>query len=497
MILARLSKSSVSCNDDFNIFYIDVSGVSNALIDSWLGVIRTRFVVFYANVQNNVLHLRLNLAEHYRFSEVWKYALDMDSQNSVRISKASEDKHREAMKSLFRVRRNVLSSLEKLVDKGKNRAVVKPRGRRIGEYYLFFESPGDCSYYRTVLESISSKYTILHYDILRPGVIWFEINFRPIIEQETAWTNFLDLNQKDLSRWSEINSRMVRRIRKSVGINIIRELRMIVGDNMSSLSLTPITNSHCLGFHWSIPDEDRLAELVAELLLGHHRHIRKILNFESSSSPSRVSCIRAEKIKKILQDVPHINLPHTEQDKRYHRDGWLFQMISWIAIRQHDPTVLTAIPHTQPAAKGFDNLVVEVSDGRLVGVIVGEDKATENPRKTITSKIWPDIDDFEKELLDSDLMAEVTAIIEAGGYGDDADAMIKNVFWQQVRRYRVTVAGPYQDHESLFKGFVDRAPGPIERRRGEVLILDDLRVWFDGFSEKVVAALESRRETDV
>ena len=59
------------------------------------------------------------------------------------------------------------------------------------------------------------------------------------------------------------------------------------------------------------------------------------------------------------------------------------------------------------------------------------------------------------------------------------------------------MAGPCRDHDSLFKGFNDIAAGEVGRRKGETLVIADLRSWFDDFSEKVVVALEARKEANV
>jgi len=252
----------------------------------------------------------------------------------------------------------------------------------------------------------------------------------------------------------------------------------------------------CEGHKWEITDLDELAALVAGLLLGNHRHVSKILRDvdvpEVWSADQQV-----DDLIELLNDVPDIRRPATEQTKRYHRDGWLFQMISWIAIRKINPDALTAIPHTQPAAKGFDNLIVEVDNGRLVGVIVGEDKATENPRSTVRNLVWPEIEEMEDGHSDSALMAETTAIVERGGFGDEVDNILKEIFWGKVRKYRVSVAGPITTHNQVFRGFHTKAPGAVTRRRGEVLDLEDLREWFDEFTEEVIEALEDQRGVDV
>lgn len=74
-------------------------------------------------------------------------------------------------------------------------------------------------------------------------------------------------------------------------------------------------------------------------------------------------------------------------EKPWHRDGWMFQAISWIAAH-NDGGIAIRAPHLIKAHKGFDGLKLELSDaGEVTAVVVFEDKATENPRATIRDDV--------------------------------------------------------------------------------------------------------------
>lgn len=50
----------------------------------------------------------------------------------------------------------------------------------------------------------------------------------------------------------------------------------------------------------------------------------------------------------------------TDPEKPWHRDGWMFQVISWIAAHLQNPEDLIAPPHMIHAHKGFDGIHVRV-----------------------------------------------------------------------------------------------------------------------------------------
>ena len=85
------------------------------------------------------------------------------------------------------------------------------------------------------------------------------------------------------------------------------------------ISVTPVQVAGITGFVWKICDEDELARLIARVYLGHARHVENILRkLRPSGSNPPVSVSAAKGAKKLLT----INADH--------RDGLLFQAISWI-----------------------------------------------------------------------------------------------------------------------------------------------------------------------
>jgi hypothetical protein len=140
----------------------------------------------------------------------------------------------------------------------------------------------------------------------------------------------------------------------------------------------------CHGWEWEVDDIDLLAERVARVALGQYRHVGQILEGLAGAAPAGTAQHAADALKK---------LKLAKNGDPWHRDGWLFQVISWIAANQTKQGAILAPPHIFHAHKGFDGMQLELSgDSKAItAIVIFEDKATENARQTITQNVWPDI----------------------------------------------------------------------------------------------------------
>ena len=241
----------------------------------------------------------------------------------------------------------------------------------------------------------------------------------------------------------------------------------------------------CHGYQWLINNEGFLAALVAKLLMGQHRHVQKIL---AAAPPQRAPQICAAGIDDLIQ-----KMTITTEEERYHRDGWVFQMITWIAANLAEPGLISAAPQAQSAMPGLDNLFVRTHGNQVTQVVIGEDKATINERKTIRAKVWPELRQFETGKRDHELLNEITPLLERHSGELDVDKCLVDLLWEQVRAYRVcvTVETPTEEktRQELFKGFDKVATGPTEKRRAETFVVGALRPWMDSFCIKIIHAL--------
>ena len=116
-------------------------------------------------------------------------------------------------------------------------------------------------------------------------------------------------------------------------------------------------------------------------------------------------------------------------------------------------------PHVQPAQKGFDGLLVQLSASTeaMWSVVISEDKATSHSRNTVMSEVGPDFERCERGLRDAELTNEVTTLLKAH-QPNDIDSLIGQINWKERRRYRVsiTITGEHDGNEGrsrLFEGY--------------------------------------------
>lgn len=251
----------------------------------------------------------------------------------------------------------------------------------------------------------------------------------------------------------------------------------------------------CFGHAWTIENPGLLADAVAQLVLGSSLHADWILAGEEA--PPRI--VRPQTVRK---QIALLTLDFEGADRqramRYLRDGWIFQFISWIAATKAAADgELVRAPHPQPADKGLDGLLIQrcPEDGHWTRLVICEDKATEDARRTIHEDVWPDLGCFERYERDELVVQEVSTLLaQAAAPAAVLDAV--SALAQEAYCYRVaiTITDTHADESGrrrLFKDYDITVPGPdVVRRRGETfLCLPDVRNWMDQFCGEVVARL--------
>ena len=264
---------------------------------------------------------------------------------------------------------------------------------------------------------------------------------------------------------------------------------------MKTAPITLVPCAHpptCHGFRWNNVDEDRLASIVAWVVVGRFNHAEEILSRMGGPKPATAKDGAKNQAIKRLTVGGSVTAEH--------RDGWVFQIISWIAACIHaDGKVATSVPHYQLASKGFDGLLVPLTDSgtSFESLTVCEDKATKNPRSTITSQVWPELMEVEAGERDSELLAGLTAILQRYQV-PDIERLLESVQWEENKQYRVSITASPDDAEDdearkkLFKGYEDVIEGQdILRRRAETFEVTDLRIWMNQFCSRVIKVVET------
>lgn len=240
------------------------------------------------------------------------------------------------------------------------------------------------------------------------------------------------------------------------------------------------------GSDWTITDPNDLARHIARITLGQYRHVAKVLadTGASMTDPHKTAFEGARSL-----------LTSTQKDP-WHRDGWVFQAISWIAAHLQSSGELIAPPHMQHADKGFDGLHLHIdkTTNTITRAVICEEKATENPRDTIRDDVWPEFADFETGAHDHRLVSEITQLLETS-QDLDTDTAIANVFWNKARAYRVSITiGDIHNSEAgrarLFKNYENYVCDDVLRRRAETCYQEDIRSWIVDIVTQSLAALD-------
>jgi hypothetical protein len=251
--------------------------------------------------------------------------------------------------------------------------------------------------------------------------------------------------------------------------------------------LTPFAHGElCYGWSWTVQDEALLADQIARVALGQARHVAKILAGAQLAPPQTSAAAAAAAIAMLT----------VVGSDPSHRDGWMFQVMSWIAANRATPGAIIHPPHMILAHKGFDGLQLEVHRETrcVVAAIIFEDKATENPRDMVRDKVWPEFAKLEAGERENVLAAEVIALLERQP-NIDVDNAIQNIIWKQARHYRVsvTVGDGHCDEagrQRLFKVYDAVAVGAVRRRRSETFLIPELRAWMAQLAERAIAAVQ-------
>ena len=251
------------------------------------------------------------------------------------------------------------------------------------------------------------------------------------------------------------------------------------------LSYREINDVYCQGIEFDITDIDSLAKTIALVLIQEYDMARNLVTGNTFSEDT------AQFDKDEIEDIIQRRLHPTVI---YHRDGFLFQLMMWLAahldLQDGD---LVALPHSQGTAKGQDSIIVHRSTDAVVALTICEDKATENPRDMVRDEVWPEIKEYEQGGRRDELRSNIIATLGTGGISSaEAQNLIRGISWSGKRRYRVRVTvEPNQRTPKLFKGFEEIVNGDNEMRRGETTTLPSIRNWMTTLAEKIENELRS------
>lgn len=274
------------------------------------------------------------------------------------------------------------------------------------------------------------------------------------------------------------------------------------------LTLTSFSTKECGFDEWSITRRSRanLVEIIAYLYLRQEENAVRVINALEPRRRVRKGRVAQNVIEKLTapkqEDVDLLRAGDERQKVAaqnridtaiIHRDGLLFQHISWIVARLASPHGYMTSPHVRQADKGFDGFIIEF-DARTKGlrrIVLCEDKASHAPRGLIKSKVWPDIASIRRGERDDEILADLATLLKSVP-DIDAEATVDEVFWEEVREFRIAVAtgedikNKSGDFLHLVSGFEEVAGGSIATRSAGVMAFNDVRSGLDALAAEVV-----------
>lgn len=277
------------------------------------------------------------------------------------------------------------------------------------------------------------------------------------------------------------------------------------------ISFNPETSTECVFCEWSIQTVDRenLVAAVAYLYLQQEKNVQRVIDKlepRVHRSPGKMAQNIIRKLQAgspedlALLGSPDADVRQSAQNRIdaavWHRDGLLFQHMSWIAVRLQMPAAHMTPPHVRKADKGFDGFIIDIDPGTngLKRLVLCEDKASEKPRNLITSSVWLEIRDIVEGARDDQINAGILTLVKAIP-GIDEEAFVNGIFWDDEREFRVSIAtGDDIRKEGVFSHLMDgfqKAAGGVDGSRvGGVIAFPDVRSGLQKFAEDVISKVE-------
>ena len=261
------------------------------------------------------------------------------------------------------------------------------------------------------------------------------------------------------------------------------------------------------GLNWEVADFQELAKIVAVIAVGQVVHAARILDQLEKNAPAISIPQLNEAACEQLTIKSGLN-PEQEKAARAHRDGFLFECISWIATRQGaNDRIFQKDPHISATSQGLDGLVVELEPmkAQIKTVTICEDKCTDYPRNKFRDEVMPTfMEHHGNQVRGRELLATAVDIIKSK-FSNGTEALIaaQRVMELGRRRYRAaltvdaTIDTP-EKRAKLFKNYNGLAGIEQSQRIGATFVMSgDLRTWFQELADAVIAAIKSGKVKSV
>lgn len=263
-------------------------------------------------------------------------------------------------------------------------------------------------------------------------------------------------------------------------------------------------SEHCAGERWEALDLEKLAELVAFIVKGQAVHAQSVI--AGLGNLDSVFPMEGELQKLINNEcIEYLSVPKDKNGKeerctkKWHRDGFLFEAISWIVARKNAPAhALLRDPHVKATTQGLDGLMVVLDQETLlpISTTIFEDKCTEDQRGTFKTKVLPCFKDFHNGVNARSLLESVSSLLRESPISKTKISEIAiKALEKNIRGYRAGLVIEAKDdneigRKEIFTGYEEVDGIPATSRVAATLVVPpDLRKWFQEFAELVIRKL--------
>ncbi len=245
---------------------------------------------------------------------------------------------------------------------------------------------------------------------------------------------------------------------------------------------------------FEIEKENILSEYVGKIILGQHAHVRRIIKTLASNSP----IFSVNDIDLAKNHLESTGKSRIEIEKR---DGWVFQIISWLVLLNKNKTrnFYCQQPHDAPAQHGLDGIAIILNDKNIIeNIIITEDKCTENQR-TVLPQVWDEFRKFEEGENNNKVISRISAQIDTLEEGKILETCQNDICKKNLWQYRVGINrnNTYKTKDGrikLFKGYDTCVTGDNPHRRfASTIHKDEIRKWMEDICQKVIKYLESQK----
>jgi hypothetical protein len=246
----------------------------------------------------------------------------------------------------------------------------------------------------------------------------------------------------------------------------------------------------CGGKQWSVLDDDQLAAVVALVLIGRAKHAESVLT-GTQQNVAFVADALKEQLRLQLQTPPG---PLT-----YHRDGLLFEIISWVVARiTGAANEVISTPHLKSTQQGLDTIKIGFDPvaRNVTRVVIHEQKCTDHPRDEFRDNVLSSFRDWKDHKRDNQLVQAVTNLVERFNLTDDEHLALYDRLIQvhplTFQAALTVTPTPFDTPRcvSLFAGYDEVTPN-LADRLGDTFPLPHIRNWFSAFATRVWDKIES------